>query len=439
MSGILDFLFGGPPQRAQYDWMPPEPSGGGLLGGINNNRYQMMGYLAGALQPGTTQEQISRGLMGAMTGAQSDILNQQRMDALTNQRDQRGAASALIDGEVKAGKISPQDARFFATNPKAWEEYSKARFGATTPVFAPDGTMFMPGPMGKISSPGGVPMSERGETVNPDGSKSPAYFVKPSLTNPQGGIVAPGVVPQAQPAQRPGQPIPSTNKVVGDAEAINRGLYERPSGPVTSMSPQRENEGKKLGDTLGDRYKTIIDEAKSASSTRTTLQRMRQLSDSALEGRASPAIQALRSSLATFGINPNDKTIAAGEEFTALSNKLTLDANGGSLGAGVSNADVSYMGAINPSMANTIAGRRELIETHDALAKRKIDVARMAGEYRRANGTLDGFDSYINDWAEKNPMFKGREPVQDFSNRFGAAAPQRGAIEAEMKRRGLLK
>lgn len=426
MAGLLDMLFGGQPQQSPYSWMPPEQENkgllGGLLGNLQNNKYQMAGYLSGALMPGSTQEQIARGLQGMVAGSQSDLLMQQRLDGLKNQREQRGSAASLIDQEVKAGKMSPQDARFFAGNPEAWKEYSKARFGATPPVFAPDGTVFQPQPFGRLSSPGGVPISERMETINPDGSKSPAFAVKPSLTNPSGGIVQPGMpaqqpMPQpAAPSTQPRAPVQSSSRVVGDAEGVNRGLYDR---PITAQSPQAIEEAQGLGKTLAGQYKTILDEGNAASKMRTNLQRMKQLSDKAYEGAAAPVVQMVRSTLATFGIDPGK--VPAGEEFSALSHKMVLDAQNGSLGAGVSNADVGFIAATNPNMSHTKAGRREIIETQEALASRRIEIARMAGDYRRKNGTLDGFDSYIADWAEKNPLFKGRENVATMQDRFNAS------------------
>jgi hypothetical protein len=73
-------------------------------------------------------------------------------------------------------------------------------------------------------------------------------------------------------------------------------------------------------------------------------------------------------------------------------------------------------------MAHTKEGRREIIETQDLLAKRRVDVARLASEYKRRTGSLDGFDAYAAEWAEKNPLFKGREHVGSFTDRFGQGA-----------------
>lgn len=184
-------------------------------------------------------------------------------------------------------------------------------------------------------------------------------------------------------------------------------------------------EAKSVGDALGDMGKSIATKGLAATKTLTTLQRMSQLNDAAYEGAAAPALQHARSLLTTLGI-PSD-TVAKGEEFIALSNRMVLDANNGSLGVGVSNADVQYLSNMNPNIAQTVAGRRQIIETSAALAKRDQQVALMASQYRRVNGTLDGFDSVAADYAEKNPLFAGRSGV---TAPAGSVAPGAPALPA---------
>jgi hypothetical protein len=380
------------------------------------------------------------GLLGAFRGALDQIGNPELF-----------AKRKMMMDSLANTSLTPEQKQFLVGNPKAYEEYGKT-------VIAPQTTtvgshLFQSKPFGGINFLGATPDSDRGETVNPDGSKSPAFFIKPSMVNPSGGVVRPNAMqpqqPQPQPTAQPqpAQPrsaVPSGKKWWGDDEANNAGLY----GPITSPSPAAAEEQKKLGATFGDLYEKYVQDGISGGKTLSTLSRMSQLNDKAFEGRAAPAMQAIRSTLASFGFDPGK--VPAGEEFTALSNKLVLDAQNGSLGAGVSNADVSFLANIQPNMSHTIAGRRELIDTLSLLSKRKQEVARMAGEWRRAKGTMDGFDTAISGWSQQNPLFSGRENVATMQDRFAAsgAAPQigaantgmppRDAIAAEMKRRGLI-
>jgi hypothetical protein len=180
-------------------------------------------------------------------------------------------------------------------------------------------------------------------------------------------------------------------------------------------------EAKGVGEALAAQQKAITEKGLAAGKTLTTLQRMSQLSDHALEGEAAPAVQAARSFLTTFGI-PSE-TVSKGQEFVALSNKLVMDALNGSLGVGVSNADVKFISNINPALAHTIPARREIIETLTALAKRDQEVAKMSGEYRRAHGSLDGFDTVLAQYGETHPLFEGRKNVS------AGAAQSPGAIQ----------
>lgn len=375
--GILDTLFGGQPTQ------PGAPGvGDRLLAGIQGftsspTPMAALGNLAG----------------GLFSGARTD-------PAGVQQEAIRGQLGALIS----SGQITPTQARFLAANPKSWEELSKAMINQPVQV-APSGDLLVTRPFGQIGVPGSVPASEGMEITNPDGSKSPAFRVKPTLANPQGRIAIPGQQPAAPQAPQP--------------NLLNPNL---PNGgrSITEMSPQARKEQEGVGGNLADEYKTITTKASSATSRLGTLQRMKQLSPAAFEGSGAPALQFARSLLTSFGIPSN--TVAAGTEFSALANKMVLDAQNGSLGAGVSNADVSFIQNINPNIAQDRQGREQLMDTLSKLAKRDQEVAREAQKYRQTNrGSMDGFQVYIQDWANRNPLFSGQPQTSNsFNDRFGA-------------------
>jgi hypothetical protein len=115
----------------------------------------------------------------------------------------------------------------------------------------------------------------------------------------------------------------------------------------------------------------------------------------------------MKQAIAKFGGDPN--AAASMETFRALSNKSTLDAMGGSLGSGFSNADRDFVIGQTANVGNTPEGNRQLIQTHKAVAKRAQQVAGFAREYAAKNGRLDaGFDAQLARWAEANPLFKGQ-------------------------------
>lgn len=359
------------PAQGPAPQFPQAPQGPGLMD-------RFTAGFQGALNSGSPMGAIGNLIGGLSSGVRTDAAGAQQ-----------AGVSGMLNALVASGQITPTQARFLAANPKSWEELGKAMINVPVQI-APDGTIIQSRPFGQLNIPGAVPISERGEVVNPDQSKSPAFFVKPNLTNQSGSVVTPGV---------PGAPRTQTTQ-----PPVGRG---RPTGPITTSSPQATKESEAVGGGLAEDYTKINQRSAAATKTLGTLQRMSQLSDKAYEGAAAPAQQFLRSTLASFGLPSN--TVAAGEEFTSLANKLTLDAQNGSLGAGVSNADVLFISNINPTMAQTVAGRKEIIATMTALAKRDQDVAREAVRYRSENGTMDGFQNHIAKWAEQRPMFNGRD------------------------------
>lgn len=248
--------------------------------------------------------------------------------------------------------------------------------------------------------------------------------------------------PQMMNANASGLPTPlayeAATSLAGSAAKNTELTTEQKNANASAGMTPVQYEGAKqeataTGTILADQFKTITNAGISATKKLGTLQRMSQLNEQAYEGAAAPAVQHIRSALATFGLDAGK--VPAGEEFTALANKMTMDGLNGSLGTGVSNADTAIIANMNPNLSHTAAGRKEIIQTATLLAKRDQTVAKMASEYRAKNGgSLAGFDSVLADFAEKNPLFAGRE------NKIAAptGGPDPAAI-AEAKRRGLIK
>lgn len=116
-----------------------------------------------------------------------------------------------------------------------------------------------------------------------------------------------------------------------------------------------------------------------------------------------------KQALAGLGITAPDSA-GPNELFDSLSNKMVLDASGGSLGAGVSNADVGFITNTVPALGKTPEGNRQLIDISRKVYQRKQEEAKMAREYAAKNGgRLDsGFDDKLAEYAAKNPLFPQR-------------------------------
>lgn len=157
---------------------------------------------------------------------------------------------------------------------------------------------------------------------------------------------------------------------------------------------------------MGDEFVKIQQDALSAVTGLQTLDAMEQaMSDpSFYSGFGAEQLMGLKQAAAAIGIDPEGVTSM--ESFRALSNKAVLDAMGGSLGTGVSNADRSFVEAQVAQLGNTPEGNRQIISIQRALKERQIQIAEIADRYRAANGNMNGFATYLAQWAEANPLFQ---------------------------------
>lgn len=151
-------------------------------------------------------------------------------------------------------------------------------------------------------------------------------------------------------------------------------------------------------------------------------------------GAAGETVNRLKRAAVSLGLE-NTNAASSTEVFDALSKKLVLDLAGGSLGTGFSNADRDFLVTQVPTLANTPEGNKRLIGYMRQVAQREQKIAALARQYAQQNkGRFDqvGFNEAVARWAEQSPLFANEQ-------RTTTASPQVSPVEAEMRRRGLLK
>lgn len=211
----------------------------------------------------------------------------------------------------------------------------------------------------------------------------------------------------------------------------------------TVVNPGEKEFDKKVGGDYGETFVGLQKAGRNAVGTMATLDTMENLtkdpsfySGPGAERFALP----LKQIISRLGGDPN--SAASMETFRALSSKSVMDAMGGSLGAGVSNADRDFILSQVASLGNTPEGNRDLIGIHRKVARRAQEVAELSRNYAKKNGgRIDaGFDAVLAQWAEANPLFKDRATAKPSAPKPAAsgAAPSRQDIEAEMRRRKLI-
>lgn len=184
--------------------------------------------------------------------------------------------------------------------------------------------------------------------------------------------------------------------------------------------------GKTIGKMQGEQFGAITQDARAARGQLSTFSAMeREMAKPGYySGAGGQSILTLKRLGKSLGMDVDG--VESMEAFNALAKTAVMDSLGGSLGAGVSNADVFFLDATVPNLGNTPEGNRTLIDINRKMAERKIQIAELATEYRKTHsGGFDGFDAYLDQWANAHPMFEGQPVPVAPDNRAGAAPPMR--------------
>lgn len=209
-----------------------------------------------------------------------------------------------------------------------------------------------------------------------------------------------------------GSTTPTLGRDMFAGGAGGTGGYGGAGGPGRTQSPDDAAYAGDLAKAAAGQYTSIQSAGQKAATNITNFTRMNQLLDGLNTGSLAPSGLALQKALASVGIqgNPAWGRVEAAD---ALSKKLALDAMGGSLGAGFSNADRGFVEAMNPSIVNTPQGRKQMIEFGIARAKREQFVAEKARQWNQRAGRLDKpdrngktFFDYLDAYAASNPLVK---------------------------------
>lgn len=185
------------------------------------------------------------------------------------------------------------------------------------------------------------------------------------------------------------------------AEAMKTG------GGITIGGQEKEFD-KSMGQFYAERNINMANDAQSAVSALNTIQVQRNLTQdpSFRSGTGQELFNSASSLLEQLGIGEAD--IASGEAFRAFASQSVLDALGGSLGTGVSNADVTFINNTVANLSNSGAGIATILDIREKLYRRKLETAELARQWMADNNTqfLDQrWDQYIANWNDENPIF----------------------------------
>lgn len=175
-----------------------------------------------------------------------------------------------------------------------------------------------------------------------------------------------------------------------------------------NLPGQEKEEQKAVGKYFGEQYADLQKAAIAATQKLSRLDRLEQLLAGIETGKTKPAIAQVQAIAKDFGVNLGNVDALQGAQ--ALMNEMALQMRNPAGGAGMpgalSDKDREFLTQTIPNIANTPGGNKLIIETQKRLAKRDREVAKLATEYRRLNGTLDdGFLVELERFSAANPLF----------------------------------
>ena len=190
------------------------------------------------------------------------------------------------------------------------------------------------------------------------------------------------------------------------------GKVTQVGGAGINIGGQEKEFDKSMGKFYAERNINMAQDAQAAVSALNTIQVQRNLTQdpSFRSGTGQELFNSASSLLEQLGIGEAD--IASGEAFRAFASQSVLDALGGSLGTGVSNADVTFINNTVANLSNSGAGIQTILDIREKLYRRKLETAELARQWMADNNTqfLDQrWDQYIAKWNDENPIFPNAE------------------------------
>jgi len=187
---------------------------------------------------------------------------------------------------------------------------------------------------------------------------------------------------------------------------------------IVNVGAQEKEEDKAVGKAFGEQYVEMQKAGVSANNKINRLDRVDSLLKNIDTGRGKSTTTEIKAYAKSLGIDLErvgiKDDIAPVEAANALLNEMTLEARNPSGGAGMpgamSDADREFLSKIQPGINATAEGRKKTIETMRKLAIRDKEVAKLARDYRKANGRLDeGFYDTLSQYSDNNPLFVVKE------------------------------
>jgi hypothetical protein len=258
-----------------------------------------------------------------------------------------------------------------------------------------------------------VPQVDKGQVVNYDPRGVPI-----GVSNLPGNVqaqadVAGGIAGAQARSQAPYQfeDIPTPGGAPGKAarSAIAGGVF---TGQTPGDKAYSEDQAK----AQAAQYQNLQNSGQQAPLKIAKLQQIDKLLGDFEGGKFAASKVGFASALNSLGVKVDPK-LGDEQAAQALSNQMALELRDPSAGGGMpgsmSNSDREFLTRMVPGLAQSAAGRRQLVQMNVAVQQRNADVASKARAWTKSNGRLDrpdvhgkDFYDYLGDYSNQNPVFK---------------------------------
>lgn len=233
-------------------------------------------------------------------------------------------------------------------------------------------------------------------------------------------------------ATEPGKLIqdPETGEWVPNPAWMEMEKAGAPQVNVGAEDMQTE-QGKKLGQYLGDTFIEIQEQAREAAQQNQQLDRIEQLLEGVHTGRGMPTLTQIQGLASTFGVELGSD-LGQKEAAESLTNQIALRFRSPESGMGLpgatSDRDIAFLKSFPPGIQQSPEGRQLITETFRRINQRKQEVAQTALDLVRQNQqqginglTWDDVGTIQQTWAQ--PMFDD-ELIRRAESLQGQTTPQ---------------
>ena len=213
------------------------------------------------------------------------------------------------------------------------------------------------------------------------------------------------------------------------------------SSPAYKFRTEQE---KAQSEALSKNYIKTQEDAKKADEKLLLLDRMKEgvKSGKFYTGAGGDIALDAKKILLGVGLPLDEENIALAEQFQKDASGMITAATNGSLGNGISNADVLLLGKMQPGLGTTQKGNVIALDAAIKIEKRKKEIAQFQREYmQKHNGILDqNYDQALYDWSHAHSIFDDGSSSKSTSSSApksstGGYTPEERAQAAEILRR----